>query len=291
MIALAAILAAASLEIDVLGESARPPGPEGLSGITHVSGNTFYCVEDRGGRVYEATVAVGASGPGTVSFETKRVIALKGRIDLEGCAYDPLTRNLWVSDEKDTTVNAYDPSSGRLAATLALPAMYKKGARAHRSLEGLTVSPDGLKMYTANEEHLRGDPTNTVRIQEFSRGGAKDPFRPTRQFLYKVDPTGGKPFGRHTFSGISGLTALDDGTLLVLEREFSVKILPTFRIRIYRITPGEKGKTLVWEASSTFANYEGMCLGPKTREGLRTLMLVSDGGGAALENILVLTIR
>ena len=84
---------------------------------------------------------------------------------------------------------------------------------------------------------------------------------------------------------------MSDGSLLVLEREFSMKVLPSFRIRIYRIVPGETGKSLVWECPSTFSNYEGMCLGPKLPDGRQSLVLVSDGGDAAMESVLVLAIR
>ena len=290
MIPLAALLTAASLGVNLLGETARPVGgPEGLSGVTHVRGDTYLCVEDRGGRLHEATISIGPDG---VSFKTNRVIVLKGRVDLEGCAFDPLTKNVWVSDENDTSVRAFDPSTGREVASLGIPEVYRKGVRKHRSLESLTISPDGLRLYTANEESLKGDATNVVRIQEFSRKGAKDAFRPSRQFFYAVDPAEGKAFGKSTFSGVSDLAAMQDGSLLVLEREFSVKmILPTFRIRIYRITPDKDGKSLVWEISSTFANYEGMCLGQKTKDGLQTLVLVSDGGGGALENVMALEFR
>ena len=288
MTAFAALLAAVSLEVSFLGETARPEGgPEGLSGVTHVSGDTYFCVEDRGGRLHETTISVGAGG---VTFRTNRVVELKGRVDLEGCAFDPLTRNVWVSDENDTSVRAFDPSTGREVASLQIPAVYRKGVRRHRSLESLTISPDGLRLYTANEENLNGDATNVVRIQEFSRKGAKDAFRPSRQFFYSVDPAEGKAFGKRTFSGVSSLVALPDGSLLVLEREFSVKLLPYFRIRIYRMVPGKDGKERVWEISSTFANYEGMCLGQKTKDGQHTLILVSDGGGGALENAMALSL-
>lgn len=283
-----AILAAASLTVQVLGEAARPLGAEGLSGITHIGGNKYLTVEDRAGRLHEVTVQSSSTG---ISFNFTRTIELKGRADLEDCALDPLTGNIWVSDEKDTSVNAFNYKTGVRTASLEIPEVYKKGARRHRSLEALTISPDGLKLYMANEENLIGDPTNTVRIQEFARKSATDKFRPTRQFKYKVDPSLGKPFvGKNTFSGVSALTALPDGTLLVLEREFSMKVLPSFRIRIYRITLGQDKKELIWEAATTFANYEGMCLGPSMRQAPRTLVLISDGGGAALENVMVLSL-
>lgn len=281
-------IAAAALSAEVVCETPRDEGPEGASSLTRIEGDRYYCVDDRGGWLHEVTFAV---GDGEASFKTNRAVRLEGRKDLEGCAYDPLTRNVWVADEGDTSVRAFDPATGREVASLAIPDEYKKGVRKNRSFESLAMSPDGLRLYTANEEHLKGDATNVVRIQEFVRGGAGDEFRPSRQFTYEVDPPGGRPFRKNAFSGVSELLVMPDGALLVLEREFSVKMLPSFRIRLYRIVPGKPGKTLVWSAETTFSNYESICFGPKLQDGRQSLLLVSDGGAGALETILVLALR
>lgn len=284
----AAALAAAALSVENVCESPRPEGgPEGLSAVSRIDGDRYYCVDDRGGWLHEVVIAVGSD---EVSFRTNRAVRLEGRVDLEGCAYDPLTRNVWVSDESDTSVRAFDPKTGREVASLDIPEVYSRNVRKHRSLESLAISSDGLRLYTANEESLKCDVTNVVRIQEFVRCGARDAFRPSRQFKYVVDPAGGSPFGRHTFSGVSSLLAMDDGSLLVLEREFSVKLLPSFRMRIYRMTPGREGKTLLWEEPSTFSNYEGMCFGPRLSDGRQSIVLVSDGGAGALEAVRVLAV-
>ena len=284
---LAALAIAAALTAEVYCETPRTEGPEEASAVTRVSGGVYYCVDDKDGLLHEVAIGIGAE---EVSFKTNRAVRLEGRADLEGCAYDPLTRNVWVSDERDTSVRAFDPSTGRQVAALALPEVYRKNVRRNRSLEALTISPDGLRLYVANEENLKCDATNVVRIQEFSRKGADDAFRPTRQFFYEVDPIGGKPFGKRARSGVSAFAAMPDGSLLVLEREFSTKILPSFRVRIYRIVPGRPGKSLVWEYPSTFSNYEGMCLGPKLPNGRQSLVLVSDGGDGAMESVLVLAL-
>ena len=281
-------IAAAALCVEVVCESARTEGPEGASGLSRIEGDAYFCVDDRGGWLHEVTIAVGEND---ATFRTNRSVRLQGRKDLEGCAYDPLTRNVWVSDESDTSIRAFDPSTGREVASLSIPETYAKGARNYRSLESLAMSRDGLRLYTANEENLKCDPTNVVRIQEFVRKDASGEFLPSRQFLYEVDPPGGKAFGKRTFSGVSELLSMPDGSLLVLEREFSVKtFLPTFRSRLYRIVPGQPGKTLVWGADTGFSNYEAVCLGPTLRDGRQSLILVSDGGAGALENVLVLAL-
>ena len=281
-------IAAAALSAEVVCQESRAEGPDEVSGISRVARDTYFCVNDKGGWLHEVTITVRG---GEASFKTNRAVRLPGCLDLEGCAYDPLTRNVWVADEKTTTVRAFDPSTGREVAALDIPEVYRKHARKYRSLESLTISPDGLRLYTANEENLSCDATNVVRIQEFARKGADDAFRPARQFTYEVDPPGGKPLGRRSFSGVSELLAMPDGSLLVLEREFSVKLLPSFRIRLYRVVPDKPGKTLVWNEETTFSNYEAMCLGPKLPDGRQSLVLVSDGGAGALETLLVLALR
>ena len=52
----------------------------------------------------------------------------------------------------------------------------------------------------------------------------------------------------------------------------------------------EPQKRLVWEENTMFANYEGICLGPELKNGTKTLVLVSDGGGSADESLLVLAL-
>ena len=282
-------MAAAALSAEIAFESSRAEGPEGVSALAHISGDRYYCVDDRGGWLHEVTIEV---GDGKASFATNRAVRLAGRKDLEGCALDPLTRNVWVADENDTSVRAFDPSTGREVASLEMPEVYRKHVRKYRSLESLAISPDGLRLYTANEENLSCDPTNVVRIQEFVRKGADDEFRPSRQFVYEVDPPGGRAFRKKPFSGVSALLVMADGSLLVLEREFSVKtILPSFRSRLYHIVPGKPGKELVWGADMGFSNYESICFGPRLRDGRKSLILVSDGGAGAFENILVLALK
>lgn len=82
------------------------------------------------------------------------------------------------------------------------------------------------------------------------------------------------------------MCALDDGNLLVLEREFYVpkkKIGAFVNCKLFKFTVGNLKKDLLstWRTkltllSRTLANYEGMCLGPKLADGSRVLILVAD---------------
>ena len=99
-------------------------------------------------------------------------------------------------------------------------------------------------------------------------------------------------------SGVSDLCVLEDGTLLVLERELSRKgVDPAYRSRLYAVRPAGNepfnverplAKKLLFGADTGSANYEGVCLGPTLGNGDRTLVMVSDGGDAADERLYVL---
>jgi hypothetical protein len=103
--------------------------------------------------------------------------------------------------------------------------------------------------------------------------------------------------------GIPAITALDDGRLIVLEREVYVpygqpkEILKTMfsRVKLYVVDPsGDPTEILPKQLLCSFetgvrmsaagidvalANYEGMCLGPVLPDGRNTLILIADSQG------------
>ena len=293
-------------EFEDLCEMAREGGPVGLSAISRSCDGRYYCVDDRGGMLHEAEMSLSES-LSDGSFSVVRSIRLSRRVDLEGCACDPLTGWVWVSDEHDASIRAFDTNTGQMVAKAAVPEAYRKYSRRNRSIEGLAISPDGLRMYACNEDTLEcdGDPSSRerggiVRIQEFARSDAADIWRPSRQIRYATDHVEGTDFKGAVVSGVSALCVPEDGRLLVLEREMSVKktLLPTFRCRIYEVDPsapaqadGTAAKRLVWGENTMFANYEGLCRGPDLSDGSRTLVLVSDAGGSTDPMVLVLSGR
>ena len=114
-----------------------------------------------------------------------------------------------------------------------------------------------------------------LRIQAVS-----DDLQPRRCYYYRPDA----PLSAKHFHGVSALCALDDGRLLVLERQLYVprlKLGASTTIRIYAVTPGDEPfltKTLLKEfrtrltlSSRRFTNYEGLC---QPAPGL--LLLVAD---------------
>ena len=117
-------------------------------------------------------------------------------------------------------------------------------------------------------------------------------MQPTEQYWYETDSTAVKKRKGRSVLGVSGLAALDDGRLVVLERElyFPKRYVGSFaHVKLYMVDPthhqpGEVlPKVLLTEfrtkfnlTSRSFANYEGICLGPRLADGRRVLILVSD---------------
>ncbi len=121
-------------------------------------------------------------------------------------------------------------------------------------------------------------------------------------YVYRMDPPSTTRKARVYAMGVSELCTLPDGRLLVLEREAFVpkkKIGAFCHCKLFVVDPAVSAlvplssplspdvpcmqKTLLteWRTSLTllgrsFANYEGMCLGPCLKDGSQVLLLVSD---------------
>lgn len=298
-------------------EVPRPNGPGiELSGITWLGGDSYLAVDDESGRLYPLTLVI---DPADGTLSTNGIvlgagIPLPGVSDPEGCAWDAASGTVWVADEASSAIREHDPSDGAIRRTAPLPAALRH-PRPNLGLESLAISPDGLAMWTANEDTLpadgeRGSPTQgaLVRLVKFARDTPRDGWREAGQWAYRVDPVAGDPHPK-ALGGVAGLAILPDGSPLVLERSLAVRRgFPVVEFRLYRAdvsgatdisgaaslrdldtTPASK--SLVYGSGAGFANYEAVCLGPALEDGSRALVLVSDGGGSPLALKTVLTLR
>ena len=282
-----------------IGEFPRPREPEELSGITYVEGDRYYAVSDDGSGIWPMEIGMDRA----TGIVTNCVIGGNVRTggDNEGIAWNPRRGTVFVTDEKQPTIHEIDPATGSLVAEVPLPEHQRK-ARRNRGLEALALSPDGDFLWTANEEALPGDGERsserkgtTVRLTRFRYDGAG--WARDGEWAYLTDAIGGGKT-RRMRSGVSDLCVLEDGTLLVLERELSRKgVDPAYRSRLYAVRPAGNepfnverplAKKLLFGADTGSANYEGVCLGPTLGNGDRTLVMVSDGGDAADERLYVL---
>ena len=178
----------------------------------------------------------------------------------------------------------------------------RRGVRDNLALESLTRTPAGDALYTATENALAQDgPRADLVSGSLSRvvklalpGGAV-----LAEYLYPVGPVDAAPVPPEKFraNGLADLLALDDGTLLALERSFAFGV--GYGVRIYAVSLAGATDLRGVEAASRLSrsmlapvrkrllldlgslglelpNVEGITMGPPLPDGRRTLVLVSD---------------
>lgn len=325
------------------GSIPRPDGiVNGLSGLTRVSNDTYYAVSDSHALLVPLTIELDAKSGRPLSCKASDAVPLAspaGKPDCEGIAWDGAGRQVWVSDEFDGSIRAFDPQTGAFRASLEILDAIK-AFRFNRSLEALAIGPSGHELWTCNEEALSAreafrsrngrDAASCVssaktedgprattekgtltRLMRYTRPDAGAPWRLSGMWAYETDTIGGQAFLDKARCGVAGLACLSDGTLVVLERELSVKrkrAVPSFRIRLYAVDvadaadvtavaalegfAGKKAaKRFLWGADTRFANYEGVCEGPRLKDGSRTLVLVSDADAGAAARVMSIVLK
>ena len=307
--------ACAALSIEKISEVSRPSSAVAseISGIAWAGGTLYYAVDDADKKLYSLTLDINGAGElASTNITIGTGVAVQGASDMEGCAWDPASRMLWVSDETGPTIRKVNPETGDAFGSVAVPAVQRQ-YYGNFSFEALTISGDGLTMWTANEEALKCDGEKSsktegsvVRLTRFYRKTASDEWAPAGQWAYMTQPVGSDPWvynnDTKTRSGVAGMVALPDGRLLVLERNLWGDNLwdASFYSRIYLVDgtteSGDKAtdvsgipslknaeykrvkKTVLFDKEVGWVNYEGICLGPRLNDGSLVLVLVSDAG-------------
>lgn len=230
----------------------------------------------------------------TVREDTFLTSGLPNR-DEEGICYMPESQTVFVSGEADQEIIEYNLQGQLTGRKLNIPEVFKTSYK-NGGFEALTYQPKTHRFWTTSEFTLKADgekPTierkikNRLRLQSFG-----DDLQPKEQYWYESDSTIIKKQKGRSIVGVSGLAALDDGRIVVLEREmyFPKKQIGSFAlVRLYVVNPtlhkpGEiLSKTLLTEFRTkvnltrrSFANYEGICVGPKLADGRQLLILVCD---------------
>lgn len=328
-----------SARLIVIGDAVvhTPRGKEGRADVGGLSGAYYdarrqrlFAVSDDRERPRLVTLDVSVSSG--VHVTPRDIVPLQlphqGRrtLDAEGIAPAPNGR-FYVSSEG----NAADPNEpvpgiyeytrqGRFVRSLPLPRRYLgsgdgSGMRDNGAFEGLTVSPDGRRLFAATESSLRQDgeapgfqhgALSRVLVYDLPVVGAAP-----REYAYRIDPVP-KPqaFGEAEGEiGVAEILALSDRELLVLERGYVREVAlrgarSANSIRIYHVTltpdadvtgrtslveqppAGALKKTLVLDAAAIapelspplrgLENFEAMTFGPSLSDGSPSLMLISD---------------
>ena len=230
----------------------------------------------------------------TVREDTFLTSGLPNR-DEEGICYMPESQTVFVSGEADQEIIEYNLQGQLTGRKLNIPEVFKTAYK-NGGFEALTYQPKTHRFWTTSEFTLKADgekPTieqkikNRLRLQSFG-----DDLQPKEQYWYESDSTIIKKQKGRSIVGVSGLAALDDGRIVVLEREmyFPKKQIGSFSlVKLYVVNPSQqqpgevlrktlltKFRTKVNLTRRSFANYEGICIGPKLADGRQLLILVCD---------------
>ena len=266
------------------------------SGITHLGGNHFAVVHDKLGSGGLLFFYIRLREDGSVEFVYKTVpegTSGSDRKDNEGVAYVPYTRTVFISAEADQSIREYDLQGRPTGRLLAIPEdMGTAHITPNKGFEALTYNARTHLFWTTTEGPLLGDEDLVLRLQSFG-----EDLKPAARYPYRMDApavSAQKAAGASAYvHGVPALAALDDGSLIVLEREVYVpggglkgKLDGSFTTtKLYQVKPGaDKAgvlrKRLLTDfdtsALSSFANYEGMCAGPRLPDGRQTLLLIPD---------------
>ena len=287
--------------------------PGEYSGIAWLGGNQFAVVDDnlKGGGILRFSIPIDADGnvgtvlrqvaPGTAAADGKKR-------DTEGIAFVPSENRLYVTSEKHQEIRGYDLNGNDADTSLQVPKDLK-GIVDNNGFEALTYNETTGLFWTTTEAPLQADTflPGVLRLQSFDREG-----KPGRRYFYQTgEPTQTSQKTVAYVFGVPALAALDDGRLLVLEREVYVpqgslweKLQGAFTdIHIYVVDPvhdtaGLLRKSLLCSFTTgalNLANFEGMCLGPTLPDGRRTLILIADSqkgsGGLTNEYVKVILFR
>lgn len=166
--------------------------------------------------------------------------------------------------------------------------------------ESLAFDSIHHRLWTISESTLRkdGEPAtpqnglaNKLRLIGFEWNPESRLHPVKSELLYLMDKPSTDKVAQAYVMGVSELCVLPDGQLIVLEREAfipKVKVGAFCHCKLYVVNPYEnisgvlpKKLLTEWKTTLTifgrsFANYEGMCLGPRLEDGSQVIILLSD---------------
>lgn len=263
--------------------------PAHYSGITSLGGDLYAVVSDKGAHTgfHLWQIVLSREGGEVLEVRDRGFLgdeALTDR-DEEGIAFCPERNSLFLCGEGDERILEYRPDGSLTGEELHLPeSVGRDRIQPNRGLEALCY--DGVRkvFWTSTESPLREDEPGLLRLLCFDTD-----LQPLRQCNYRLDAPQTDKRGRDYYHGLVALAALPDGRLLCLEREALIArhyLGSRCWCKLFAFDPQSGEKTLLdrWRTRfdlgrHNFADYEGMCLGPTTEDGRRTLLLVNDAQG------------
>ncbi len=217
---------------------------------------------------------------------------------------------LFISSEADQSIAEYDMEGVPTGRALQVPRMFARDKiYPNKGFEALTYNASTGLFWTTTEGPLKEDGEQSVvrYLQCFDLS-----LEPQAVIHYEMDrprkSLAESKDAQAYVHGISAIAALDDGQLIVLEREvfvpkggFLKMALESFSVTsLYLVNPAEAVFADGWRCGHVskrllcsfatgalgLANYEGMCLGPKLLDGRQTLVLIADSQGGSKGRVL-----
>lgn len=281
------------------------------SGITHIRGDMYAVVSDKESRsgFYPMRMRIDSA-----SGRVKQAMRLPFKCDSslsprdeEGICYYPRLGTLFISGEADQQVLEYDSLGRATGRRFEVPPAFSVDSIFFNcGFESLAYSGYRHTFFTVTERPLKRDAgrgaDRLLRILEFG-----EDMKCRGAYAYEMEMHTLKEKAKYRAHGVAEIAALPDGRLVVMERELSIPrklVGARCRIRLFivnlqdgqTIPPNadlpERGsyleKTLLADFTTyanlgrlNYANYEGMCLGPRLSDGRQTLLLINDSQAGA----------
>ena len=273
------------------------------SGITHVSDSLYAVVSDKDeadgfhflyisidsvtGKIRD----VRRSEPSRYKENQERAVrANLPQRDMEGIAYRPSSGTFFISGEADQRILEYSFEGLPTGRKLSVPSGFgTNDIQTNLGFESLTYCDSTHLFWTTTEGALKTDCTKQPLARHLL--SFTDGLQLAKQYLYEMDAPARKKKKFRTFvHGISDMLAMNDGSLVVMEREVLItrKYLGSYCIvKLYRVNPNDattplhkqlicQFRTSLQLGKMNFANYEGLCLGPTLTDGRQTILLIND---------------
>ena len=239
------------------------------SGITYLGGNRYAVVHDKlkGGGIVFFDIAITNNGKVASAKATVPAFTSNSKVsgrDNEGVAFVPaassfseaaqasesgtISGTLFVSAESNQSIVEYTLEGKETGRSLKIPSAFGKDKiNSNNGFEALTYNALTKTFWTTTETPLKADGKDSrlLRLQSFGSN-----LKAAKQYLYKMDSpvksAAEASAAKAYVHGVPALVALDDGSLIVLEREVYVpngglfaKALGSFtRTLLYVVTPG-----------------------------------------------------
>lgn len=231
--------------------------------------------------------------------------------DCEGACFFPAAGTVFVSGETYQDILEYDQKGNPTGRQLSVPeSMSRQCIAPNQGFESLTYNAEQHRFWTTTEGSLLADSSSHVRLRLLS---FDDELQPSLSYVYQMDDPIKKKKNPNSAYGVASMLALDNGKLLVLEREayspkWKVGAFVNHKIYVVDLSQAKpvslaqpmsqvtddqvvrkellvEFKTRLNVFRRNLANFEGMCLGPRLADGRQMLLLIADsqeGKGNAL---------